>query len=185
MLRSYLMIPFIGSQFSLVFPLSSVSEDWPPPPPPLPPKTTEAKFKYFNVIKLLLSRLSLRSSTSRVRWPLKVWLKYVIRFLEYQNLLWLSTSVWQTDTKCSNKNIHVMEESFWGMKFIMFKIVSTKRRSRDVLHITWCDRIISRNEEENNLTKRSVVKICLVGGRLFRYEQDAPKSITSRYDSRD
>ena len=50
---------------------------------------------------------------------------------------------------------------------------------------TWCDRIISHNEEANNLTKLSVVKIHLVGGRLSRYEQGALKSITSHYDSMD
>ena len=63
--------------------------------------------------------------------------------------------------------------------------VFTKRQSCDVLQITWCDRIISHNEEANNLTQRSVVKIHLMGGRRFRYEQGAPKSITSHYDSKD
>lgn len=111
-LRSYLMIFLIGSQFSLLLPLSSVSDDWSLLLSP-PLKTTwfpkkysdvqqpkieffhvmEAIFKYFNIIKVLQSRLSLRSSKSRVRCPPKVWLKYVIGFLEYQNLSWPCTSV--------------------------------------------------------------------------------------------
>ena len=80
-----------------------------------------------------------------------------------------------------------MEEFIWGMNFITFKKAIAcfyKTAILHVLHKTWCDRIISHNEEANNLTKRSVVKIHLVGGRLSRYEQGAFKSITSHYDSR-